>query len=138
MLPFLQLSPQVLKAKYLSTMSSKDMDPENVGGSGCFALPGLAFTREQRPLMSLPHFFGSAQQNKETSSFQAWLGWTKLSAMHSTEHVTTGRTFPTRTRKNGFSPSLEVPKEITVVLFLSLLNLGINKPPESNVLTLFD
>ena len=80
-------------------------------GSGCFALLGRVFTTERRKVLNLPRFFGTAQQNKETSSLQAWINWTRPSVTDSTEHVTTGITFPTRnTRKNGFSLSLQVPK----------------------------
>lgn len=77
-------------------------------GSGCLALWGRAFTRDRRKGRNLPRFFGTAQQNKEISSFQAWIGWMNLT--HSIEHRTMGRTFPTRTLNNRFSPSLQVPK----------------------------
>ena len=79
-------------------------------GSGSVALLGRAFTKERRKVLSLPRFFSTAQQNKETSSFQAWIGWTRPIITHSTEHVTTGRTFRTRTRKNGFPHPCNCPR----------------------------
>ena len=47
--------------------------------SRCFGFFGRAFAKERRKLMSLPRFFGTAQQKEETSSFQVGLSATRLS-----------------------------------------------------------
>ena len=78
--------------------------------SRCFGSSGRAFTKERRKLRSLPRFFGTAQQKEETSSFQVGLSGTRPSITHSTEHVKAGRTLPTSTYNNRFSPSLEESK----------------------------
>ena len=78
--------------------------------SRCFGSFGRAFTKERRKLRSLPRFFGTAQQKEETSSFQVGLSGTRPSITHSTEHVKAGRTLPTSTYNNRFSPSLEESK----------------------------
>ena len=52
--------------------------------SRSFGFFGRAFTKERRKVMSLPRFFGAAQQNGENRSFQVWLSWTRPSTTHLT------------------------------------------------------